>query len=73
MSRETALLLRGFVLALVLLIVVWILGGCATPAVATAPSKPAFPDDMRVVCYKGAYWIGSVSADQVVRLPLSCT
>ena len=72
MSRETALLLRGFVLALVLLIVVWILGACATPAAATAPT-PAFPDDMRVVCYQGAYWIGSVSADQVVRLPLSCT
>ncbi len=72
MSRETALLLRGAALAIILVLVVWILGGCAKPAAASAP-KPVFPDDMRLVCYQGAYWIGSVSADQVVRLPLSCT
>jgi hypothetical protein len=71
-SRETAILLRGFVLALVLLIVVWILGACATPAAATAP-KPAFPPDMRLVCHEGAYHVASVTADQVVRLPLKCT
>lgn len=71
MSRETALLIRGAVLAIVLVLVMWILGGCATPAAATAP-KPGFPGDMRVVCWQGSYYLGSVSADQVVRLPLSC-
>lgn len=71
MSRETALLIRGAVLAIVLVLVVWMLGGCATPTAAAAP-KPAFPGDMRVVCWQGSYYLGSVSADQVVRLPLSC-
>lgn len=70
MNRETALLLRGVVLMLLLVLVVWMLGGCA--AAAPAP-HPTFPDDMRLVCWQGVYYLGSVSADQVVRLPLSCT
>ena len=51
------------------------LTACAAPAPTAAPAgaKPAFPADMRVVCYQGAYYIASVSADQVVRLPLTCT
>lgn len=64
--------LRLIVLLGALIFVVLYLTACAA-APASAPAKPAFPDDMRVVCYEGNYWIGSVSADQVVRLPLSCT
>jgi hypothetical protein len=70
MNRDTALLLRAFVLMLILVLVVWMLGGCAAAAPAL---HPTFPDDMRLVCHEGAYYLGSVSADQVVRLPLSCT
>ncbi len=51
------------------------LTACAAPAPMAAPAaaKPVFPTDMRVVCYQGAYYIASISADQVVRLPLSCS
>ncbi|MCD6674831.1 MAG: hypothetical protein LT106_18515 [Burkholderiaceae bacterium] len=63
MSRETAMLLRG-----VVLILLFVLGGCAT----TTPA-PAFPGDMRLVCWQGSYYLGSVSAGEVVRLPLSCS
>ncbi len=67
-------LLRGIIVAVVLVIVVLMMAACAAPATTSEPApKPAFPGDMRVVCYQGTYWIGSVSADQVVRLPLSCT
>jgi len=68
MSRETALLLRGVALMLLLVLVAWLLGGCATAAPA-----PAFPDDMRLVCWQGSYYLGSVSAGEVARLPLSCS
>lgn len=34
MSRETALLLRGVALMLLLVLVAWLLGGCATAAPA---------------------------------------
>lgn len=60
----------SIVMAIALVGVVLILAACATPASA---AKPAFPDDMRLVCHQGAYYLGSVSADQVVRLPLSCS
>lgn len=59
-------------LAAIILVVLW-LTACATPVQTIAPAKPAFPDDMRIVCYEGVYYLGSVSADEVVRLPLSCT
>ncbi len=58
------------VVAAVLLIVLY-LAACA--AVPESTPKPAFPADMRLVCHEGAYHLGSVSADQVVRLPLSCS
>ncbi len=64
-------ILWSIVMAIVLVAVVLMLSACATPA--KPASKPAFPEDMRVVCYQGAYYLGSVSADQVVRLPLSCS
>ena len=66
MSRETALLLRGVALMLLLALVVWVLGGCASAA-------PSFPSDMRLVCWQGSYYLGSVIADEVVRLPLKCS
>lgn len=69
-------ILWSIVMAIVLVGAVLWLSACTTPPEAPtseAASKPAFPKDMRVVCYQGAYWIGSVSADQVVRLPLSCS
>lgn len=69
-------LLRGIVgMVVLILVVLWLVAGCSTaPLEAQAPAaKPAFPADMRIVCYQGAYWLGSIDADQVVRLPLSCT
>lgn len=68
--------LWSVVMAIVLVAVVLWLSACATPSEATPrgpEAKPAFPSDMRLVCHEGAYYLGSVSADQVVRLPLSCT
>ncbi len=60
-------LLIGVGIALAVLLLVFGMAGCAT-----AEPKPTFPGDMRLVCYEGAYWLGSVSADEVVRLPLLC-
>ena len=57
----------GIGLAIALALLVLALAGCAT-----VEPKPAFPGDMRLVCYDGAYYLGSVSADEVVRLPLAC-
>jgi hypothetical protein len=66
--------LWSVIAAIAVVVTVVVLAGCATPPEASAPAPhPAFPDDMRLVCHEGAYYLGSVSADQVVRLPLSCT
>lgn len=70
-------LLRGIVgMVVLILVVLWLVAGCSTVPLEppTAPSQPAaFPADMRLVCWQGSYYLGSVSADQVVRLPLSCS
>lgn len=59
-------------LAAIILVVLW-LTACAVAPAAHAAAKPSFPADLRLVCYDGVYYLGSVSADEVVRLPLSCT
>lgn len=61
----------GLALAAAVCLLVLGLAGCATAA--PPEPKPTFPGDMRLVCYDGAYWLGSVSAGEVVRLPLSCS
>lgn len=63
-------MLRGIIGLIVVIVLVLYLVACTTPPEATA--KPAFPDDMRLVCYDGAYYLGSPSADEVVRLPIKC-
>lgn len=62
-------ILREIAVVVAFLLVVLYLTACA----AVPEPKPAFPGDMRLVCHGGAYYLGSVSADQVVRLPLSCS
>ena len=64
----------SIVMAIVLVGVVLALSACATPEPPpiVTNAKPAFPDDMRLVCHEGTYYLGSVSADEIVRLPLSC-
>jgi len=57
----------GIALLIAVGLLIFGLAGCAT-----AEPKAAFPSDMRLVCYDGRYWLGSVSADEVVKLPLAC-
>lgn len=64
-------ILREIAVVAAALLVVLYLTACS--AVAEPSPKPGFPSDMRLVCHEGAYYLGSVSADQVVRLPLSCS
>ena len=62
-------ILREIAVVVLFALIVLYLTACA----AVPEPKPAFPGDMRLVCHEGAYYLGSVSADQVVRLPLSCS
>ena len=71
-------MLVGIVMAIVVIGTILALAACAAePVGGNVTTSPQvihrFPQDMRLVCHEGRFYLGSPSAEQVVPLPFRCS